>query len=466
MFTKSGARGDTMSLVEAWQALGGRYGLDVTSANSQAIVASGVVRGRSLRVDIHRNRKPTEPFHGLAEKRRRMKMRHHWSTEVTVSCSNPLGLQGALQSFIDIRDPSWKPLDVDPSRWRIVRTEPVSLAPHVLDASIHARLLGMNGDHQIFIEPTRIRLTVEDTSEQIENGYFTGSPLHVEYPGPWPATFRERALVGPPWWFDLLCDIADAVDAPAPRGHAASSMFGPAGSSWARAGGPFAPDAPSSDGRGKLVTFALLAGVLVIAGAVAFALTRPSADDEAGATDDPIETAGPAPTTGASVGTTTPQAPDDPTAVQVGQLFTGTAIATLIDEIAVANGTEPMQLVSVLVYPEYLTAQGQGPGAEQTLVEYRWVGQLTPATPAPVVPDDVAARLFSSDEVAWSAIPALVEAAPAAVSIEGGIVTHLNVERSLPFSDDIRVRVFVSGPGGDGYVDGDAAGSMISINGN
>jgi hypothetical protein len=33
-------------------------------------------------------------------------------------------------------------------------------------------------------------------------------------------------------------------------------------------------------------------------------------------------------------------------------------------------------------------------------------------------------------------------------------------------SDDIRVRVFVSGPGGDGYVDGDATGSMISINGN
>lgn len=185
MFTKSG--GDTMSLVEAWQALGGRYGLDVTSANSQAIVASGVVRGRSLRVDIHRNRKPTEPFHGLAEKRRRMRMRHHWSTEVTVVCSNPLGRQGALQSFIDIRDPSWKPLDVDPSRWRIVRTEPASLAPHVLDASIHARLLGMNGDHQIFVEPTQIRLTVEDTSEQVENGYFTGSPLHVEYPGPCPS---------------------------------------------------------------------------------------------------------------------------------------------------------------------------------------------------------------------------------------------------------------------------------------
>jgi hypothetical protein len=327
----------------------------------------------------------------------------------------------------------------------------------VLEASIHARLLGMTGDHQILIEPTRIRLTVEDTSQQVQNGYFTGSPLHVEYPGPWPASFRERALVGPPWWFDLLCDIADAVDAPAAGGRAASSAFGPVGSSWARAGGPFGPDAPSGDGRGKLVAFALLAGALVIGGVLAFAFTRPSSDDEPVAVDEPIETTGTSPTTEAVAGTTTPQAPGDPAAVQVGELFTGTAIATLIDEIAVANGTEPMQLLSVLVYPEYLTAQGQGPGAEQTIVEYRWVGQLTPATPAVGVPtDDIAARIFSSDEVSWSAIPALVEAAPAAVAIEGGIVTHLDVERSLPFSDDIRIRVFVSGPGGDGFVDGDA----------
>lgn len=205
----------------------------------------------------------------------------------------------------------------------------------------------------------------------------------------------------------------------------------------------------------------------MIGGVLAFAFTRPSSDDEAGAGAEPIETTGTSPTTAAGTVTTTPQAPDDPTVVQVGQLFTGTAIATLIDEIAGVNGTEPMQLLSVLVYPEYLTAQAQGPGAEQTIVEYRWVGQLTPATPAVGVPtDDLAARIFSSDEVSWSAIPALVEAAPAAVAIEGGIVTHLDVERSQPFSDDIRIRVFVSGPGGDGFVDGDAAGSMISINGN
>jgi hypothetical protein len=38
-------------------------------------------------------------------------------------------------------------------------------------------------------------------------------------------------------------------------------------------------------------------------------------------------------------------------------------------------------------------------------------------------------------------LPALVEAAPAAVSVEGGVVTHLDVERSLRFSDAIRIRV-------------------------
>jgi hypothetical protein len=470
VFTKSGAQDDSMSLVEAWRALGERYGLDVTSSNPEAIVATGVVRGRSIRVDIHRNRKASEPFQGMAEKRRRMKMRHHWSTELTVACANPRGLQGAVQSFVDIRDPAWKPLDVERSRCRIVRTEPASLAHLVLDPSIHARLQGMTGDHQILVEPTQIRLTVDDTSKQVEDGYFTGSPLHVEYPGPWPATFRERALVGPPWWFDLLGDIADAVDAQVPGEPAVTSPFVSRGSSWAQSGGPFGPGASGGDGRGKLVAFALLAGALVISGVVVFALTR--SDDEAGTDADPIETAATSPTTesteaGEAADTTTPPAPDDPTAVQVGELFSGTAIATLIDEIAVANGTEPMQLLSVLVYPEYLTAQGQGPGVEETIIEYRWTGQLEPATPVQVAPGgDVAAGLFGSDEVAWSAIPALIEEAPAAVSVEGGVVTHVDVKRSLPFSADIRIRVYVSGPGGDGFVDGDAAGSMISINGN
>jgi hypothetical protein len=476
MFNKGGAK-DTMSLVEAWQALGERYGLDVTSSNSESVVATGVVRGRPIRVDIHRNRKASEPFQGLAEKRRRMKMRHHWSTELTVACANPYGLQGAVQSFVDIRDPAWKPLDADPSRWRIVRTEPASLAGHVLDASIHARLQGLNGDQQIFIEPTQIRLTVDDTSEQVDNGYFTGSPLHVEYPGPWPATFSERALVGPPWWFDLLCDIAEAVDARPSGDHLAPAPLVAAGSPWARSGGPFGPDAPRGDGRGKLVTFALLAGVLVIAGVVAFALSRDSSGEAADPDVEAVETV--ASTLSSTVATettqesdatgesavTAPPAPDDPSTVQVGELFEGVAIATLIDEIAVANGAEPMQILSVLVYPEYLTALVQG--ADGSIIEYRWAGQLDPAAPPLVAPTgDIAAGLFGSDAVAWSAIPALVDAAPDAVSVDGGVVTHLDVERSLPFSDDIRVRVFVSGPGGDGFVDGDAAGSMISINGN
>ena len=79
---------------------------------------------------------------------------------------------------------------------------------------------------------------------------------------------------------------------------------------------------------------------------------------------------------------------------------------------------------------------------------------------------DVAAGLFGSDEVTWSAIPALIEAAPGAVPVEGGVVTHVDVKRSLPFAADIRIRVYISGPGGYGFIDGDAAGAMISINGN
>lgn len=267
----------------------------------------------------------------------------------------------------------------------------------------------------------------------------------MEYPGPWP----PRSASVPP--------------SGAPAATAASVAVG---SSWAQSGGPFGPEAASGDGRGKLVTFALLAGALVIAGVVAVARTRDSSGEAEGTDLEALETTGTSPATEAPAATATP-ASDAPSGVQVGELFTGTAIATLIGEIAVANGTEPIRILSVLVYPEYLTAQVRGPGAEESIVEYRWAGQLEPAVPPQVLPsDDLAAGLFGSDEVDWSAIPALVEAAPGAVTIVGGVVTHLDVERSLPFSADVRIRVFVSGPGGDGFVDGDAMGSMISINGN
>jgi hypothetical protein len=67
-------------------------------------------------------------------------------------------------------------------------------------------------DIVIQVLPDEIRIDHEDTA--IPGGaasYVAGSPIH-HYQGtapPWP----ERALVGPPWWIDLLCDLADALDA-------------------------------------------------------------------------------------------------------------------------------------------------------------------------------------------------------------------------------------------------------------
>jgi hypothetical protein len=260
--------------------------------------------------------------------------------------------------------------------------------------------------------------------------------------------------------------------------QSSTSPFVSMGSSWAQSGGPFGPEGSGDDGRRKLVTIALLAAALVLSGIMVFALVGTSSDEES---DTPIDAVGAADTSptvaapepsGTSPSpqppeTTAPAPPDDPSAVRVGELFTGNAIATLIDEVAVANGTEPLQILSVLVYPEYLAAQVQGPAGDTGIVQYRWTGQVDPASPAQVAPGrDVAAALFDSDEVAWSDIPALVDAAAGAVSIDGGVVTHLIVERALPFSEDVRIRVFVSGPGGDGFVDADATATMISINGN
>lgn len=197
------------TLDEAWRTLGERLGLTVHEADEWGVRADGTVRGRPVTVAISGRRRGSEFLASFATTNRR-RVHEIWSTDLAVGCRNPGGLTGTLVSFVDTDHPDWQPGRFDMALGRVVRTEPPELAGLVLSDSVRERLVSRIGDHTITIGPDAVGLSVEQKASK-DGGWFVGVPIHVEYPGaplPWP----ERALAGPPWWIDLLCDVADGLD--------------------------------------------------------------------------------------------------------------------------------------------------------------------------------------------------------------------------------------------------------------
>jgi hypothetical protein len=244
---------------------------------------------------------------------------------------------------------------------------------------------------------------------------------------------------------------------------------------------PDEPTPPSNRGRNTaLAVMALVA--LLGAGAVAYLVTRDSDESSVqpantitvatvpgavAASTAPLET----PTAPTIAPATVPPtvavtvAPTTPPAIAEPNLFTGTQAADVIAQIGVARGAAPLRILQAVIYPGYAFAQVQDPTILANVDEYQWRGTLGSPAPVTLTGDgDLEANLFSDTEVNWAAIPALVEAALAQIPIEGAEVTHVFVERNLPFTDTVQIRVFVNGTRGSGYLDADAQGNIIAVN--
>lgn len=148
----------------------------------------------------------------------------------------------------------------------------------------------------------------------------------------------------------------------------------------------------------------------------------------------------------------------------VVDLFAGTGAAEVVDEVAAARGADPLRILRAVIYPEYAFVQVQDPTILENVDEYRWRGTLAEPSPVRLVgTGDLEDSLYSADEADWAVIPALVAAAPTLTEIPDGAVTHVIVERPLPFSADVRMRVFVNGERNSGYVDADALGNVLDV---
>ena len=162
-----------------------------------------------------------------------------------------------------------------------------------------------------------------------------------------------------------------------------------------------------------------------------------------------------------------PTQPNPPVTVAVPtDLLISDQLPGVIAQIATARGAAPLRILSANLYGEYVILQVQDPTAPANVDQYMWRdGAVGAPDPVTLTGDgDLEANLFSDTEVNWAVIPGLVAQALAQIPIEGATVTHINIERNLPFSADIKIRVFVDGTRGSGFLDADAQGTVISVN--
>lgn len=161
-----------------------------------------------------------------------------------------------------------------------------------------------------------------------------------------------------------------------------------------------------------------------------------------------------------------PVPPSAPTTVAAPtDLLISDQLPAVIAQIATARGAAPLRILSANLYGEYVIVQVQDPTNPANVDQYMWRnGAVGAPEPVTLTGDgDLESNLFSDTEVNWAVIPGLVAQALAQIPIEGATVTHINVERNLPFSADIQIRVFVDGTRGSGFLDADAQGNVINV---
>jgi hypothetical protein len=149
----------------------------------------------------------------------------------------------------------------------------------------------------------------------------------------------------------------------------------------------------------------------------------------------------------------------------ITDLFADGQARPALDAIGAALGASPLMALSVVLYPEYAMANVQDPAQPEHVDSLLWrLGWVEAPQPVDVRYDGPLSDLmFDTAEVNWEAVPGLTAAALAETGVEGGEVTHVVVQRPLPFASEVRFRVFVTGPRDTGWLDADAQGNVLSV---
>lgn len=234
------------------------------------------------------------------------------------------------------------------------------------------------------------------------------------------------------------------------------------------------PITPSSDARTR--TFLLVAGGLLatLSAVAALVLLWPADDDgdvAVGGTttvtaDEGKDKDGSTTTVEGAEGEpserTTTTAPEGP----VDLFRTGATEA--VAAIAAAAG-DPAQAIEVSVYPEYAFLAYRDPAAPANIDRRMWrAGEVGDADPNPIddrVDADSEPQLWPLAELDLDRLPSLVADAPGRFALDVA-VTHVIIDRFLPFDPRVLIRVYASptdGRSGGGYVQYTIDGTFVKV---
>jgi hypothetical protein len=151
----------------------------------------------------------------------------------------------------------------------------------------------------------------------------------------------------------------------------------------------------------------------------------------------------------------------------VADLFTEDPSAVVQRVLDAAH--DPDRLIELTIYPSYLFVAYVDPDQPEHIDQRVWRdGQVGPGSPNPIddrVDADTSPQRFGLDEVDLSRIPQLVADAPTHYEVPVA-VTHIIVDRFLPFDQRVLVRVYASpvdGRSGGGYVSYTADGALVRV---
>jgi hypothetical protein len=231
------------------------------------------------------------------------------------------------------------------------------------------------------------------------------------------------------------------------------------------------PVTSSSDDRAR--SWLILATGLVITAGLVFALIAlwPEGDDAPGrlAGTEDIEPSSETSTTKVRQGTGEPSQQTTTTSETSSpgtvDLFRGDLPVAYADLLAAAGN--PTQVIELAVYDTYAFLAYRDPANPGNIDRRIWRdGEVGDAEPNPIddrVDADTEPSLFGPGEVDPALLARLIADAPSHYELPTQ-VTHVLVDRFLPFDERVLIRVYASptdGRSGGGYISYDTAGALV-----
>jgi hypothetical protein len=145
-----------------------------------------------------------------------------------------------------------------------------------------------------------------------------------------------------------------------------------------------------------------------------------------------------------------------------GSLFTYQPLRESLAKLRAATGSR-VEALELRIYPDRLVLQARDPVRSNRVLEYV-VRNGEVEKPVDVTlkgPGQLEDNLFPLGDVKLDAVPQLTLRALEHVDDRAGRINYVLIRRNLPVSNEVAMRVFISSPIRDGYLDADAEGRPL-----